>query len=122
MNNKYEKEIRYRLLKLLSNTPHLTQREMAVKMGISLGKTNYCLSQLADKGLVKIGRFKGSKNKLGYIYNLTPGGLEEKALLTLSFLKQKQQEYEEIKKQIEELTKEAEQNGLVNAAGEECKN
>jgi len=116
MNNTYEKEIRYSLLKLLSNAPHLTQREMAGKMGISLGKTNYCLSQLADKGLVKIGRFKGSKNKLGYIYNLTPGGIEEKARLTLSFLKLKKQEYEEIKRQIEELTKEVEQSGLTDAA------
>ncbi|QTA83124.1 EPS-associated transcriptional regulator, MarR family [Desulfonema limicola] len=112
MNNTYEKEIRYRLLKLLSHDPHLTQREMSQKMGISLGKINYCLSQLAEKGMVKIGRFKGSKNKIGYIYNLTPGGLEEKARLTLSFLRHKKQEYEEIKKQIEELTKEAEQGGL----------
>ena len=114
MNNTYERNIRYQLLKLLSNAPHLTQREMAKKMGISLGKTNYCLSQLADKGMVKIGKFKGSKNKLGYIYNLTPGGLEEKTRLTLSFLKQKKQEYEEIKKQIKELTKEIEQNGLTD--------
>ena len=96
MNKTYEEEIRYRLLKILSKAPNLTQREMAKKMGISLGKVNYCLSELAKKGFIKINRFKYSRNKIRYIYILTPRGLEEKSGLTISFLKRKILEYEEI--------------------------
>ena len=114
MNNDYEQEIRYHLLKVLSNKANLTQREMAREMGISLGKVNYCLAELAKKGFIKINRFKDSKNKLQYLYVLTPRGLEERAVLTLRFLKRKVAEYNEIKKQIRELTKEAEAEGLVD--------
>ena len=84
MNN-VEQEIRYRLLKILSRESNLSQREMAKKMGISLGKVNYCLSELAKKGLIKVHRFKSAKNKIPYTYILTPRGLEEKAGLTARF-------------------------------------
>ncbi|MEW6671044.1 MAG: MarR family EPS-associated transcriptional regulator [Thermodesulfobacteriota bacterium] len=107
MNADYQQEIRYRLLKILSRNPDFTQREMAREMGISLGKVNYCLSELTKKGLVKINRFKDSENKLQYIYKLTPSGLEAKAGLTVSFLRRKLFEYNEIKKQIRELAREA---------------
>jgi len=100
MNNPYEQEIRYRLLKILSKDPNLTQRKMAKKMGISLGKVNFCLSELAKKGFIKINRFKSSSNKIQYIYILTPWGLEERARLTLSFLRRKTLEYEEISRQF----------------------
>ena len=113
MNNTYEQEIRYRLLKILRVAPDLTQREMAKKMGISLGKVNYCLAGLAKKGLIKINRFKISHNKFQYFYNLTPRGIEAKAELTLSFLKQKMTEYEEIRQQIKDLSKEAADEGLL---------
>jgi len=106
--NSYEHEIRYRLLKILSEDSSLTQREMSGRMGISLGKLNYCLTELARKGFVKIHRFKDSKNKTKYVYLLTPRGLEEKARVTLSFLKRKVREYEEIKRQIKELSREIE--------------
>ena len=112
MNNPYEQEIRYRLLKILSKDPNFTQREMAKKMGISLGKVNYCLSELAKKGFIKISRFKSSRNKIRYIYLLTPRGLEEKARLTLSFLKRKTLEYEEISRQIRDLAREVEEERL----------
>ena len=112
MNNLYEQEIRYRLLKILSKDPNFTQREMAKKMGISLGKVNYCLSELAKKGFIKISRFKSSRNKIRYIYILTPRGLEEKARLTLSFLKRKTLEYEEISRQIRDLAREVEEERL----------
>ena len=114
MNNPFEQEIHYRLLKVLSNDGNLTQRQMAQEMGISLGKVNFCLSKLAQKGFVKVNRFKGSNNKLKYIYVLTPRGLEEKARITLSFLRRKMKEYEEIKRQIHQLTREVEQE---NPAG-----
>jgi EPS-associated MarR family transcriptional regulator len=114
MNHNYEQEIRYRLLKLLSRDSHLGQRDMAKRMGISLGKVNYCVSELASKGCIKITRFKSAKNKIPYTYMLTPKGLEEKARLTLAFLKRKLSEYEEIKKQIRELHYEVEEDGLDN--------
>lgn len=108
----YEQGIHYRLLKMLSKEPNVTQRDMAKRMGISLGKMNYCVTELAAKGWIKIIRFKSAKNKAPYTYLLTPKGLEEKARMTLSFLKRKLAEYEEIKKQIRELHYEVEEEVL----------
>jgi EPS-associated MarR family transcriptional regulator len=116
MNDAFNQEVRYRLLKVLSQDAGLTQREMAGKMGISLGKVNYCLSELSRKGFIKINHFKDSKNKFQYLYNLTPRGLEAKARLTISFLKQKMSEYSEIKRQIKELAQEVEDEGLVDVS------
>ena len=99
-------ETHYRLLKLLESFPNLTQRQMAQKMGISLGKFNYCLKQLVKKGFVKVDRFTSSNNKAAYIYIRTPKGIEEKSTITLNFLKRKMKEFEEIQQQIEELKRE----------------
>lgn len=118
MNHNYEQEIRYRLLKVLSQDPNLGQRDMAKRMGISLGKVNYCVSELASKGWIKITRFKSAKKKMPYTYMLTPKGVEEKGRLTLRFLKRKLSEYEEIKKQIRELHCEVEQESLGNPDSE----
>ncbi|HBI16438.1 MAG TPA: MarR family EPS-associated transcriptional regulator [Desulfobulbaceae bacterium] len=101
-------EIRYRLLKLLAGNPNLTQRQMAEEMGLSLGKFNYCLKELVKKGAVKIERFTSSDNKAGYMYILTPHGIEEKARITVRFLKRKILEYEELQREIQELRREAE--------------
>ena len=79
-----------------------------------MGKVNYCLSQLADKGLIMINRFRSSSTKLPYAYLLTPRGLEEKRKLAVRFLKRKLSEYEEIKQQIEALSHEVEKNNLKN--------
>jgi EPS-associated MarR family transcriptional regulator len=114
MNKPDEQEIRYRLLKILSRDSNLTQREMAKEMGISLGKVNYCLSELVKKGFIKINRFKGSMNKARYIYLLTPQGLEGKAKLTLSFLRRKTSEYEDIRRQVRDLAKEVEEEKLAD--------
>jgi len=108
----HEQEIHYRLLKMLSKKPNVTQRDMAKRMGISLGKMNYCVTELAAKGWIKIIRFKSARNKTPYTYLLTPKGLEEKARMTLSFLKRKLSEYEEIKKQIRELHYDVEEKVL----------
>ena len=110
MNNPFEHEIRYRLLKILSQQSSLTQRDMAKQMGISLGKVNYCLSELAKRGLIKVHRFKSAKNKIPFTYMLTPHGLEEKARLTANFLRRKMAEYEEIRRQIAELSREVQEN------------
>ena len=99
-------DVRYYLLKKIQDDPNVTQRELAGVAGISLGKVNYCLRALMDKGLVKAENFRASRNKLRYLYKLTPTGIEEKAKLTYSFLKIKQREYEKIKAEIAELKEE----------------
>jgi EPS-associated MarR family transcriptional regulator len=112
MNKAHHQEIHYRLLKLLADEPRIGQRDMAREMGISVGKVNYCITELATKGLIKIKRFKNTTTKLPYAYLLTPHGMEEKGRITIQFLKRKLDEYDEIKRQIEALTQDVEQNGL----------
>ena len=119
MNHPYEQEIRYRLLNLLADEPQLRQLDMAKKMGISVGKVNFCISELAKKRLIKVKRFKSAKNKLPYSYMLTPRGIEEKGRITVRFLKRKIEEYEETKRQIGALTEEVEENGLQSLAESE---
>jgi EPS-associated MarR family transcriptional regulator len=119
MNNLNEQENGYYLLKILSQESTLTQRDMAKKMGISLGKVNYYLSELAKKGLIKIIRLKNVKKKILYAYIITQKGMEERATLTVSFLKRKISEYEEIKKQINELTQEVEKDQLIDTSVQE---
>ena len=96
----------YRALKLLQQEPEISQRDMATRMGISVGKTNYCLRALMAKGLVKAKRFKNARNRAAYSYVLTPKGMEEKARVTYRFLKRKLREYEELQQEIEELKRE----------------
>ncbi len=100
-------ETAYKLLKLIEAEPHLSQREIAQKMGVSLGKTNYCLKALIDKGFIKLQNFYKNKKKRAYIYFLTPQGIEEKAEVTYRFLQRKIKEYENIKVEIESLKNEA---------------
>jgi len=99
-------EYRYKLLKLLAERPNVSQRELARELGISLGKANYCLTALINKGWVKVQNFKNSYNKRAYAYLLTPGGIEEKAQVTFSFLRRKMAEYEALRAEIEDLTHE----------------
>ncbi|HYN55496.1 MAG TPA: MarR family EPS-associated transcriptional regulator [Methylotenera sp.] len=87
-------EYRYKILKLVEAKPAISQRELAKCLGISLGKANFCLKALADKGLLKATNFRNSQNKLAYMYLLTPSGIEEKSSITLRFLKAKMKEYE----------------------------
>ena len=103
MNIMLDDATRYRLLKLLQDDPRLSQRKLARAMGISLGKVNYCLNALLKKGLVKISDFKNNPNKNQYAYLLTKRGVEEKARVTLEFLKQKQREYELLRTELEQL-------------------
>lgn len=101
-------EVRYKLLRLLEPNPQLSQREVARELGISLGKVNYCLRALADKGWIKAANFKNSRNKSAYVYMLTPRGIEEKARVTARFLQRKVREYEALRTEIEQLRHEAE--------------
>jgi EPS-associated MarR family transcriptional regulator len=96
-------ELRYRLLGLLAANPRLSQREIADVLELSLGKVNYCLRALAEKGWVKARNFKNSRNKLAYMYLLTPSGFEEKARVTYQFLLAKLTEVDTLRKEIEAL-------------------
>lgn len=96
----------YRILKNIQDNPRITQRELARKTGFSLGKVNYCLRALMDKGLVKAGNFKNARNRAAYVYKLTPRGIEEKLRVASRFLKLKLKEYDDLKKEIEGLRKE----------------
>ena len=104
-------EYRYKILKLVEANPEVSQRELASQLGISLGKVNFCLKALIDKGLVKATNFRNSNNKLAYMYLLTPSGIEEKASTTLRFLRYKIHEYEVLQAEIEELRREATSGG-----------
>lgn len=104
-------EYRYKILKLVENNPSISQRELAQQLGISLGKVNFCLKALIEKGLLKATNFRNNKNKLAYMYLLTPSGIEEKASITMRFLKYKIQEYETLRAEIEELRKETQVDG-----------
>ena len=88
------------LLRKIKNKPKSSQRELADELGFSLGKLNYILNALRNKGLVKIQNFKKSQNKINYIYLLTPKGITTKTKLTMSFMKRKMREYDELKKEI----------------------
>ena len=103
---KPQDETYFKVLRLLQNKPNITQRELAQKLGISLGGINFCLNALIDKGWLKMQNFSQSNNKLGYAYLLTPTGLAEKATLTGHFLKRKMQEYQDLKVEIATLKSE----------------
>ena len=104
-----QKDIRLDLLRKLESSPEYTQRDLSREIGVSLGKVNYCIKKLTEKGLIKLTNFKQNPNKMGYAYLLTPKGIEEKTKLTFSFLKRKVIEYEILKKEINELKLESEE-------------
>tara|TARA_B100001063_G_C16599736_1_gene470063 strand:+ start:178 stop:468 length:291 start_codon:yes stop_codon:yes gene_type:complete len=95
------KQIIFNVLRKLEKNPSITQRELSNKLGISLGKINYCLKELKNKGLIKISNFRKNKNKINYVYLLTPKGISAKTKLTINFMKIKLREYEDLKKDIE---------------------
>jgi len=99
-------ENRYKLLKLLHENPEMNQRQIAKKLGLSLGKVNFCLKALIEKGLVKVGNFSRSPNKKAYAYLLTLNGIDEKTKVTRDFLDRKLEEYKELKLEIERLHEE----------------
>lgn len=105
---KLQEDTYFRVMRILQENPDLTQRELAEKLGISVGGLNYCLKALMEKGLVKMKNFANSKNKFGYIYVLTPTGLAEKAAIAHRFLRRKMDEYESLKAEIQDLTSELE--------------
>ena len=101
-------EMRYKLMRVLEANPTMSQRELARELGVSLGRINYCLRALISKGFIKARNFGKSDNKAAYRYLLTPSGLEQKAQLTVAFLKAKTREYEALRQEIEGLRREVE--------------
>ena len=101
-------DARYQILKKLESKPDISQRELARQMDVSLGKVNYCLQALIEKGLVKAGNFSRSDQKSRYLYLLTPEGIESKARMTKRFLHRKMAEYEALRIEIEEIQKDME--------------
>lgn len=92
----------FEILRKISKEPNLSQRKLARELGFSLGKLNYCLKELHQKGLIKIRNFKRNKNKSDYLYLLTPRGIASKTKLTINFMKRKLREYDELKNEIYE--------------------
>ena len=109
--SKIDKEIHLKLLRHLAEKPQVSQRELAEHLGISLGKANYCLGALVDKGLVKARNFKNNANKRAYLYLLTPNGFREKAEISVRFLQRKIEEHEVLRAEIEELQNELKNDG-----------
>lgn len=110
-------EYRYKILKRLEADPEVSQRELAKELGVSLGKVNFCLKALAERGLLKVNNFRGNTNKRAYFYYLTPKGVREKSRVTLRFLKQKIVEYEALKSEIQDLRREAAGDFTMGANG-----
>lgn len=110
-------EYRYKILKLVEAKPEISQRELAAELGISLGKANFCLKALIEKGLLKVGNFRNSKNKRAYMYLLTPSGISEKSRITITFLKSKLKEYELLNSEINMLKQEVESKLVSEAIG-----
>ena len=101
----------FRVMRILHDSPDITQRELAEKLGVSVGGLNYCLNALIDKGWVKMQNFQNSKNKFKYVYLLTSQGISEKVIMTSCFLERKMQEYEALKAEIESLHQDVQQAG-----------
>jgi EPS-associated MarR family transcriptional regulator len=106
-------DVHYKLMRVLEANPEMSQRDIARELGISLGKVNYCLQALVQKGWIKASNFTNSQNKAAYMYLLTPRGIEEKASLTLRFLQMKTREYEALRKEIRQMRREVQGTGTA---------
>ena len=105
-----QEDTHYRVLRLVESRPEISQRELAEELGVSLGKANYCVKALMDKGWIKVRNFTNSNNKRAYLYLLTPTGLDQKTRLTARFLQRKVAEYDALKEEIQMLRDELNAN------------
>ena len=112
-------DLRYRVLRLLETNPRMSHREIAKALGGSTGAVNYCINALIEKGMLKVSNFRSNDHKLRYAYILTPQGLDEKARLTVSFLRRKVREYYEIQSEISQILEEADIDGLEQLASDQ---
>ena len=110
-SDQLENEEALQIIREIDRSPEMSQRELSSRLGISLGKVNFLINALIRKGFVKVDNFKKSSNKIAYLYNLTPRGIEEKSRMTYLFLKRKMREYEELEQEIRRLRDEVQTNG-----------
>jgi EPS-associated MarR family transcriptional regulator len=110
--DRLEKEEALRIFRELNRSPEMTQREFSSRLGISLGKVNFLINALIQKGFVKVENFKKSSSKSKYLYCLTPSGIEEKSRMTYLFLKRKMREYEHLEREIQQLREEVRESGV----------
>jgi len=111
-----QEQAHFRVLQILGEHPEMNQRQLAEQLGVSLGKTNYLLNALIEKGWVKIGNFRGSESKLKKVaYMLTPAGIRERVGLTKSYLARKEAEYEALKSEIEALRRQRQESAAAKA-------
>ena len=99
-------DVRFRVLRLIERHPEASQREIADALGISVGAVNYCVRALIEKGHIKVANFRASKNKLGYVYVLTPEGIADRASLAVRFIERKLAEYNAMKDELDQLQRE----------------
>jgi len=102
--SRIQEDTYFRIMRILQESPDLSQRDLAAQLGMSLGGLNYCLKALMEKGFVKLENFQNSKHKFKYVYILTPAGIAQKMSMTGRFIKRKMEEYEALRKEIEALT------------------
>ncbi len=110
-------DIHFRALHILEENPHITQRELAHKLGISLGGVNFCLKALVEIGHIKINNFQKNINKSAYLYLLTPSGISKKAMLATSFLKRKMNEYKALKMEIDLIKLKIKESKMISDKG-----
>jgi EPS-associated MarR family transcriptional regulator len=110
--DRLENEEALRIFREINRSPEMTQREFSSRLGISLGKVNFLINALIQKGFVKVENFKKSSSKSKYLYCLTPRGIEEKSRMTYLFLKRKMREYEHLELEIQQLREEVRENGV----------
>tara|TARA_B100001123_G_C14370720_1_gene654744 strand:+ start:118 stop:447 length:330 start_codon:yes stop_codon:yes gene_type:complete len=107
-----DKQDHFNVLRKINKNPESTQRELAQELGFSLGKLNYCLRALKNKGLIKMKNFEKNPNKINYIYVLTPRGIAEKTKLTINFMKRKMEEYDDLKAELKKKIKNVDNNKI----------
>jgi len=101
----------FKILSILEQKPQITQRELSMRLGLSLGGVNYCLRALLEKGIIKINNFSSHPQKTSYRYILTPKGIKEKSIITRKFLERKMKEYDALKVEIEGIKSQNKLNG-----------
>ena len=114
--SKIQEDTYFRIMRILQEHPDISQRDLADRLGMSLGGLNYCLKALIDKGFVKLSNFQNSKHKFKYVYILTPAGMAQKLAMTGRFLKRKMEEYEALKVEIDALKSEFESTNQASGS------
>lgn len=115
MHKDISDEYHLKVMQMIAKQPDISQRELAARLNVSVGKINYCMQALVAKGLVKIQNFRNSKNKIAYVYLLTPDGVASKAKLTMQYLKLRIKEYDALKEEIAQLKQDLDSGDAIDS-------